>query len=67
MKYDYKRRENIRRDTTFIQSLIAKARKLIFEWGKPITSKSVECKLQPFSLQPLRVSLSLYSQLQFYD
>ncbi|PSR74642.1 hypothetical protein PHLCEN_2v9671, partial [Hermanssonia centrifuga] len=59
MKYDQKRRDNIRRDTTFIQSLLAKARKLIFEWGKPITSKSVESKLQPLSLQPVRSAFSL--------
>ncbi len=66
-KYDQKRREHVRTDTTFIRSLIAKARKLIFEWGKLIASKAVESKLQPFSLQPLRVRHISCIYLDYFD
>ncbi len=59
-KYDRKRQsENGRKDTTFVQMLIAKARKLIFQFGKSITSKAVECKIQPTSLLPTRVRNNL--------
>ncbi len=55
-KYDRKRQsENFRKDTTFVQMLIAKARKLIFEVGKSIASKAVECKIYTTSLLPTRV------------
>ncbi|THG95202.1 hypothetical protein EW026_g6403 [Hermanssonia centrifuga] len=59
-KYDRKRQsENGRKDTTFVQMLIAKARKLIFQFGKSITSKAVECKIQPTSLLPTRSAFSI--------
>ncbi|PSR77770.1 hypothetical protein PHLCEN_2v7713, partial [Hermanssonia centrifuga] len=54
-KYDRKcQSENMRKDTTFMQMLIAKARKLIFKSGKSITSKAVESKIYPTSLLPTR-------------
>ncbi|PSR72540.1 hypothetical protein PHLCEN_2v11593, partial [Hermanssonia centrifuga] len=57
-KTDRKRRENICQDTDAVQSRIARARKLTFEHGTPITSKSIECQLKPTSLIPSRSAFS---------
>lgn len=52
---DMSSRKKKRVDCRFYHDLIAKARKLIYNKGRPLTSETVDKKLANFSLVPTRV------------